>query len=319
MITITRNGVTKPKTKALILGWELGFSGLNGVKAIPLNDWNQFKQQVVKPLIKQAEECRKGKITREQMTYNHLIWDTADLAYAAAEKFILSTMGISSTDQDVNSYKRIEKEFESVVLELSRQVDDKGVPLYSQSFITHDEVKQQKNLITREKEIFVSTSLDKRCQKILSRMVDFMIFMKTVDSGDGTVNRYAFFRTDGTFECGTRFKYIVPYCPLSVDNIEKSIFDAIDKQCEEDGVIPVSTNATVAPTETTYDFESLMNEARGLYGVFEAAGQVPHFLTIVEKILGTNARLSEMKPSQSMALANVVEGLKDKAKELGIA
>ena len=242
----------------------------------------------------------------------------ADLAYAAAEKFILSTMGINHVDEDVNSYKRIEKEFESVVLELSRQVDDKGVPLYSQTFITHDEVKQQKNLITREKEIFVSTSLDKRCQKVLSRMVDGMILLKTVDTGDGGVNRYAFFRTDGTFECGTRFKYIVPYCPLSVDNIEKAIFDAIDKQCEEDGVIPAS-KTVVAPTETEYDFEALMNEARGLYVAFESAGQIQHFLMIVEKVLGVGVRLSEMKPTQAMALSNIVEGLKDKAKELGIA
>lgn len=319
MITVTRNGVVRPKTKALILGWELGFNGLNGVKAVPLNDWNQFKQHVVKPLIKQADDCRKGKISRDKLMYNHIIWDTADLAYAACEKFTLATMGLNHASDDVNSYKRIEREFESVVLELARQVDDKGVPLYSQTFITHDEVKQQKNLITREKEIFVSTSLDKRCQKVLSRMVDFMVYMKTIDAGDGNVNRYAFFRTDGTFECGTRFKYIAPYCPLSVENIEKVIFDAIDKQCEEDGIIPVATNATVTPAETVYDFEVLMGEARSLYGVFEVAGQVAQFLAIVESILGTNARLSEMKPSQGMALANIVELLKDKAKELGIA
>ena len=40
---------------------------------------------------------------------------------------------------------------------------------------------------------------------------------------------------------------------------------------------------------------------------------------IVEKVLGVGVRLSEMKPTQAMALSNIVEGLKDKAKELGIA
>ena len=317
VVMVNRNGVMKPKTKALIFGFELGWGGLNGVKAFPLSDWHTFKNQVIKPLIKQAEDCRKGKITRDEMVYNHLIWDTADLAYSACERYVLSTMGITSVDQDVNSYKRIEREFESVVLELSRQVDDKGVPLYSQSFITHDEVKQQKNLITREKEIFVSTSLDKRCQKILSRMVDVMMLLKTVDTGEGTPNRYAFFRTDGTFECGTRYKHIVPYCPLSVENIEKAIFDAIDKQCEEDGVLPTSSNIVV-PSEETYDFDALMSEARALYGKFEEHGQSIHFLTSVEAVLGTGARLSEMKPSQGMALASVVALLKEKATELGL-
>lgn len=305
--------------KSLILGFEYGWSGLNGVKAIPISDWVTFKRQIVQPLIKEAEEVRKG--LKETTTYSTLIVDTCDLAYDLCSKYILSVEGVSNHDESTNmrSYKKCEKEFETVFLDLMRQTDANGNNLYSIVFISHEEVKQQKNILTKEKEIFVSTTMDKRAHKVISRAVDCTIYMKTIDNNDGNPpQRYAFFRTDGTFEAGSRYTYLPPYVPLTYANIEQAVLDAVEKQCEEDGIVAEAGTKSIIANEVSYDFDSLMDEARSLFTVFETNGQAQVFANVVESILGIGSRLSEVKPHQVIAVADIVAELKNKATELGL-
>ena len=162
--------------------------------------------------------------------------------------------------------------------------------------------------------------MNKRAFKVISRAVDLTLYMRTVPNPEtGTPERWAFMRTNGLFECGNRYTYLPTQVPLNYEAIEEAILTAIDKQAEEDGVVATASTKSLIADEVTYDFEALMTEARQLYGIFEAGNQVPTFLAIVEKVLGVGARLSEMKPTQAMALASIVEDLKDKSKELGIA
>ena len=162
--------------------------------------------------------------------------------------------------------------------------------------------------------------MQKRAFKVISRAVDLTIYMRTVPNPEtGVPERWAFLRTNGLFECGNRYKYLPTQVPLSYQAIESAILDAIDKQAEEDGVVANEGTRSLIADEITYDFEALMNEARVLYGAYEAGNQVQTFLAIVEKVLGNGVRLSEMKPTQAMALASIVEDLKEKATALGIA
>lgn len=162
--------------------------------------------------------------------------------------------------------------------------------------------------------------MQKRAFKVISRAVDLTIYMRTVPNPEtGVAERWAFMRTNGLFECGNRYTYLPAQVPLNYEAIESAILDAIDRQAEEDGVVATSSTKSLVADEVTYNFESLMAEARDLYGVFEAGNQVAVFLAVVEKVLGVGARLSEMKPTQAMALAGIVEDLKESAKELGLA
>lgn len=58
------------------MAFEAGYSGINGIKPVPCNDWNFFKRQVVAPLVKQAEMVRKGQLA--ETTYSTIIIDTVN-------------------------------------------------------------------------------------------------------------------------------------------------------------------------------------------------------------------------------------------------
>lgn len=161
--------------------------------------------------------------------------------------------------------------------------------------------------------------MQKRAFKVISRAVDLTIYMRTVPNPEtGVPERWAFLRTNGMFECGNRYSYLPNQVPLNYQAIETAILDAIDKQAQEDGVVANEYTPSLIADEISYDFGALMTEAHGLYTKFETNGNVPQFLSVVEKVLGVGARLSEMKPTQALALASIVEDLKEKATELGL-
>ncbi len=304
----------------ILVAFEAGYSGINGIKPVPVSDWNFFKRQVVAPLVKQAEMVKKGQLA--ETTYSTIIIDTADLCFDACEKYILAAEGIQSLDESESkrAYRKLEKEFEDTLLQLMKCCDATGRQLYSVIFISHEEVKQEKDAITKQKETKIGCTMNKRAFKVISRAVDLTIYMRTVPNPEtGVPERWAFLRTNGLFECGNRYTYLPSQVPLNYQAIEEAILTAIDKQAEEDGIVATEGTKSLIADEITYDFEALMTEARELYGRFEAGEQVPQFLAIVEKVLGVGARLSEMKPTQAMALASIVDDLKDKATELGLA
>ena len=124
----------------LLVAWEAGYSGINGIRPVPCNDWNFFKRQIVEPLVKQAEQVKKGEL--DSTTYSTIIIDTADLCFDACEKWILAAEGIQSLDESekMRAYRKLEKEFEDTLLQLMKCCDASGRQLYSVIFISHEEV-----------------------------------------------------------------------------------------------------------------------------------------------------------------------------------
>ena len=119
-------------------------------------------------------------------------------------------------------------------------------------------------------------------------------------------------------EAGSRYKYLPNVLPLSYEGIRDAVVDAIERQIQEEGVVVTNTNKSLMGTEIEYDFESLMNEARALYQIFESNDKVAQFLAIVEKEMGTGKRLSDCMPINAPVVYAIVEDLKEKASALGL-
>ena len=63
--------------KALLLGFEVGYLAIGGVKPQPINKWSEFKQ-----VLKQLKDPKAHEL------YSNIIIDTADIAYDLCEKYI---------------------------------------------------------------------------------------------------------------------------------------------------------------------------------------------------------------------------------------
>ena len=74
--------------KHLILGWEIGWKGIKGAKAVPMRKWSDC-----------AKLTRQLKDERAKAMYDVLIIDTMDLMYEAALKHILAINGVDSINK----------------------------------------------------------------------------------------------------------------------------------------------------------------------------------------------------------------------------
>lgn len=303
--------------KPLLVATEAGYGAINKIRPVPVNDWLFFKNTVVKPLVKQAQEVKSGKL--EDTAYHTIIIDTADLLYDMCVKYILSLEGVTSLDetQNMRGYKKCEKEFEEVLLSLMKATNDKGQSLYTVIFISHEDIKQEKDVITGEKELKILPTMDKRAFKVIARAVDITTYMKTVPEGDKTI-RYAYLRTNGMFECGNRWKYLPFRVELSYDNIKEALLDAIEKQSAEDGVEALDYSTPLVAQDVTYDFDSLMTQVGDLGNKFVEADKADLLISIVESFLGKDSRVTECTPNQAQAVSAIVTELEEKAIELGL-
>jgi hypothetical protein len=303
--------------KPLLVATEAGYGAINKVKPIPVNDWLFFKNSVVKPLVKQAEDVKRGKL--EDTSYHTIVIDTSDLLYDMCVDYICSLEGKTSLDETENKrgYKKCEKEFERTLLSLMKATNSHGQTLYSVIFISHEDIKQEKDAITKEKETKIAPTMDKRAFKVIARAVDITTYMKTVSEGDET-KRYAYLRTNGMFECGNRMRYLPFKVELSYDNLKKAIIEAVEKQSEEDGVTPLEFNSSIIAEDIEYDFDELMERVQEIGEKFIEADKVEILTSVVESFLGNGARVSECTPNQAQAVSAIIQDLEEKMNEIGI-
>lgn len=303
--------------KPLLVATEAGYGAINKIKPVPVNDWLFFKNTVVKPLVKQAQDVKNGKL--EDTFYHSIIIDTADLLYDMCVKYICSLEGVNSLDETENKrgYKKCEKEFEEVLLSLMKATNSLGQSLYTVIFISHEDVKQEKDAITKEKETKILPTMDKRAFKVIARAVDITTYMKTVTEEEKTV-RYAYLRTNGLFECGNRWRHLPFKVQLSYENIKAALIEAIEKQSEEDGVTALDYSVPLIAEDVVYDFDKLMEQIEEVGGRFVDADKTAILTSIVESFLGNGKRVSECTPTQAQAVSAILDALVDKAEELGI-
>ena len=110
----------KPKTgkttmasrfpKNLLIAFEKGYNAIDGIKAVDINRWSEFRQ-----VLRQLEK------PEAQAMYDTITIDTATIAYEMCEQFVCGQNGVQSIS-DIpwgRGWSLVKKEFESCLRKIT--------------------------------------------------------------------------------------------------------------------------------------------------------------------------------------------------------
>lgn len=286
---------------ALLLAFEKGYNALAGVMAQPINSWAEF--------IKVNRQLKDEKVKEKFAT---IIIDTSDIAYEYCEKYICNNNGVD-TIGDIpygKGYELVEKEFDSKL----RSIVQMG---YGIVLISHATDKVFTNESGEQYNKIVST-LDKRGNRIVTRMADIIGYSRAVTDSEGKDKTLLFMRGTPRFEAGSRFKYTPDYIEFTYENLVNAIADAIDKQAKEDGqeLFTDERDNNYIDTSSHLDFDKLMDEFNEFITKFSEDEQkmadyyAPRITQIIDTYLGKGKKVNEMNRDQVEQLALIIDDLK---------
>lgn len=305
MITKLKTGKTSTAAKfpkALILGFEVGYLTIGGVKAVPINKWSEFKQ-----VLKQLKDPKAHEV------YSNIIIDTADIAYDLCEKYICNQAGVSAINELPfgSGYAKTGKEFDEAL----RSIPQMG---YGCVMISHSQDKTFTDENGREYNQIVPT-LGNRPRLIVDRMSDVIGYAHPVEEDNGYTHTVLYMRGTPRFIAGSRFKYTPDSIDFTYENLVNAIGEAIDKQAQEDnGEFVTDEKTTAHEVAPEYDFDELMGEFRKMIAqIQDATGDdftkkwAPKITSITDKYLGKGKKVNDCTADQVEQLVLIVDDLKE--------
>lgn len=281
----------KPKTgkttlasrfpKNLLIAFEKGYNAIDGIRAIDINKWADFKL-----VLRQLEKPEAREM------YDTITIDTTTIAYEMCEQFVCAQNGVQ-TVADIpwgQGYAATKKEFEKCL----RKITMLG---YGLVLISHIETRKEKTSDDSEIEI-LAPSMPKRCYEVVNQIVDIIGYISTEWDEVGNSTRWLYTRQTPTVMAGSRFKYLAPKIKLGYDELVAAINEAIDKQRDVDGATVVDKLET--KVEEQLDFNAIREEASQLWSdlVKEDTANADIILKKVEMIFGRKIKLSEITEDQ---------------------
>lgn len=287
---------------ALLLGFEIGYAALPGVKAAPINRWSEFKQ-VLKQL--KSDEAHK--------MYKTIIVDTADLAYDLCEKYICNLNEVSKIG-DVpygGGYGQAKKEFDEAL----RSIPQMG---YGLVMISHAQDKTFTDEDGREYNKIVPT-LANQPRLVVDRMVDLLGYARPVEDAEGNIKTLLFLRGTPRFEAGSRFKYTPGYIEFTYENLTAALNDAIDQQAAElNGEFVTDKREGAHDVSEPLDFDVLMSQFDEMVTKLQSATGAdfgpkwaPIIVEITNKYLGKGKKVSDCSRDQVEQLSLIVSDLEE--------
>ena len=281
----------KPKTgkttmasrfpKNLLIAFEKGYNAIDGIKAVDINKWTEFRQ-----VLKQLEKPEAREM------YDTITIDTTTIAYEMCEQFVCAQNGVQSI-RDIpwgQGWTLAKKEFESCL----RKITMLG---YGLVLISHIETRKEKTADDSEIEI-LAPSMPKRCYEVVNQIVDIIGYIATEWDEDGNSQRWLYTRQTPTVMAGSRFPYLIPKIKLGYDELVKAINDAIDKQRDVDGATVV--DKLESKVEEELNFDEIRKEASELWTALVGADEANanRILKKVEMVFGRKIKLSEITEDQ---------------------
>ena len=297
----------KPKTgkttmasrfpKNLLIAFEKGYNAIDGIKAVDINKWSEFRQ-----VLRQLEK------PEAQAMYDTITIDTTTIAYEMCEQFVCSQNGVQSI-RDIpwgQGWTLAKKEFETCL----RKITMLG---YGLVLISHIETRKEKTADDSEIEI-LAPSMPKRCYEVVNQIVDIIGYIATEWDEDGNSHRWLYTRQTPTVMAGSRFPYLAPKIKLGYDELVAAINEAIDKQRDLDGATVV--DKLERKTEEELNFEEIRDEAQKIWAKLVNAdpANAEKVLKKVEMIFGRKLKLSEITEDQKEPFFLVLLEMRDMVK-----
>ena len=284
--------------KNLLIAFEKGYNAIDGIKAVDINKWSDFKL-----VLRQLEKPEAREM------YDTITIDTTTIAYEMCEQFICAQNGVQSVAEIPwgGGYTATKKEFERCL----RKITMLG---YGLVLISHIETRKEKTADDSEIEI-LAPSMPKRCYEVVNQIVDIIGYIATEWDEAGNSQRWLYTRQTPTVMAGSRFPYLAPKIKLGYEELVSAINEAIDKQREFDGATVVDKVET--KVEEQLDFNALREEASMLWGnlVGKDPANADKILKKVEMNFGRKMKLSEITEDQVDIMNLVVLDMRDMAKQ----
>ena len=297
----------KPKTgkttmasrfpKNLLIAFEKGYNAIDGIKAVDINKWSEFRQ-----VLRQLEK------PEAQAMYDTITIDTTTIAYEMCEQFVCSQNGVQSI-RDIpwgQGWALTKKEFETCL----RKITMLG---YGLVLISHIETRKEKTADDSEIEI-LAPSMPKRCYEVVNQIVDIIGYIATEWDDEGNSQRWLYTRQTPTVMAGSRFPYLAPKIKLGYDELVAAINEAIDKQRDMDGATVV--DKLEQKKEEELSFNEIRDEAQKIWAKLVNAdpANAERVLKKVEMIFGKKLKLSEITEDQKDPFFLVLLEMRDMVK-----
>ena len=294
----------KPKTgkttmasrfpKNLLIAFEKGYNAIDGIKAVDVNKWSEFRQ-----VLRQLEKPEAREM------YDTITIDTTTIAYEMCDQFLCSQNGVQSI-RDIpwgQGWTLAKKEFESCL----RKITMLG---YGLVLISHIETRKEKTADDSEIEI-LAPSMPKRCYEVVNQIVDIIGYIATEWDDDGNSHRWLYTRQTPTVMAGSRFPYLAPKIKLGYQELVDAINEAIDKQRDLDGATVV--DKIEKKQEEELSFSEIRDEASKIWAklVNENPENAEKILKKVEMIFGRKLKLSEITEDQKEPFFLVLLEMRD--------
>lgn len=276
---------------SLLLAFEPGYHALPGVVAQDITSWGEMKQVY--------RELKKPEV-REH--FKAVIVDTVDIAADRCKKYVCSQNDIE--DLGDLGYGKGWTKFKDEFNDVFRGLTQLG---YAVFFIGHDKevtVGEGENAHT-----IIRPALSNSVRTVIAGMADVYGYAHQVRKDEPSVLTLRC--TDGSIECGCRFKYIPNEIVTNYHALVEALRGAIDKEAAEHGGQFVTDEKITMPVTQTYDFEKLMEKFQELVGDLMVANQSnsTKITAIVEQYLGKGKKVAECVPEQAEQLDLIVMDL----------
>ena len=282
--------------KSLILAFEAGTNALNKAYVQPIEKWTDFKM-VLKQL----------KNPQIQEKFDFVGIDTADIAWDLCVKYICAQNNVENLGDIAwgKGFDMCKKEY----AEAFRQIALLGYGICFVSHSTEKTFKDEKG----EDYIRIVPALPNRPYDIVNKMVDIIGYIRNIKNQEGDQKTFLFFRGDDRFLAGARFKYIVPRVEFTYENLANAIYDAVDKQAQQDGTIATNELNSFYKEKAGRSYSEAMAEAKELWVKLTEGNEenALKILEIVEKVLGRRMKISEITESQLDLLEFVITEMKE--------
>ena len=283
--------------KNLLVAFEKGYNAIDGIKAVDINKWSEFRQ-----VLRQLEK------PEAQAMYDTITIDTTTIAYEMCEQFVCGQNGVQSI-RDIpwgQGLTLVKKEFETCL----RKITMLG---YGLVLISHIETRKEKTADDSEIEI-LAPSMPKRCYEVVNQIVDIIGYIATEWDEDGNSHRWLYTRQTPTVMAGSRFPYLAPKIKLGYDELVAAINEAIDKQRDLDGAKVV--DKLEKKVEEELNFDEIREEAQQIWTRLVDAdpANAERVLKKVEMIFGRKLKLSEITEDQKEPFFLVLLEMRDMIK-----
>lgn len=281
--------------RALLIAFEPGYHALPGVIAQDVTSWSDMRQVY--------RELKKPEV---QETFRSVVVDTIDIAADKCKKYICQQNDIE--DLGDLGYGKGWTKFKDEFNEIFRGLTQLGYAVY---FIGHDKEDTidlgNGKTITRYR-----PALSASTRTVIAGLADIYGYAHQKYAGELSVLTLRC--SDGTIECGGRFKYLPEEIPMSYEALAKALQEAIDKEAEETGNHYVTDEKiTHVPIEKTYDFNGMREEFTSLVGDLMSANQSngTKITAIVDKYLGKGKKVADCNENQAEQLELILIDLRE--------